>query len=130
MLSTGAAHRHRQVVAVARLVFGNAGFDEVRDVLNERCHVRLALQEADHLRIAPGEVAQARLPVGIGQGARVENKVRIAGNSVLEAERLERQRQAADGPLLHSLVDDVAQRVDAHLRGVDHQVRGVDDRIE
>ena len=34
------------------------------------------------------------------------------------------------GALLDALVDDVAQRVHAHVRGVDHQVRGRCDRLE
>ncbi len=89
-----------------------------------------AFEEADDRGVAPGEAAQRRLPVGVGKRARVEHEVGIARNAVLEAERLEGDRQPAGGALPDALVDELAQRVHAHARGVDDQIGRIDDRLE
>ena len=80
--------------------------------------------------IAAGERAQRRIPVRVGQRARVEHEVRIARDAVLEAEGLDQQRQPAGAALFDALADELAQVVHAHARGVDDQVRGVEDGLE
>src|SRR5207253_2584795 len=75
VLAAGASDRHREVAAVARLVLRHAAAHEARDVRHQRRHVGVGLEETDDLGIAAGEVAQARLPVGVGERPRVEHEI-------------------------------------------------------
>ena len=91
VLAAGAADSDGQIAAIAREVLGNPGTDELRDVRDQRRDIGLRFEEADDLGVTAGEVAQRRLPVGIGQRAGIEHEIGVARNAVLEAEGLERQ---------------------------------------
>ena len=100
------------------------------DIVDEASHARLRLEKMHHRLVAAGERTQIRLPVGIRQRAGIEHEIGIARYAVLEAERFEQHRHAVARPLADAAVDELAQRVHAHARGVDHQIGGVDHRLE
>ena len=77
------------------------------------CTLASASQELDHRRVAAGERAQLRVVVRIGQAAHVEHQVGVERNAVLEAERLEQQRQPGVGRARRSPCIQRAQRVRA-----------------
>src|SRR5437879_12224362 len=122
MLSAGAAYRDGEVAAVARPGRRDPATHEARDVRHERRDVRVVLEKADHLRVAAGEVAQARLPVRVGERAGVEHEVGVPRDAALEAEGYEADRQPAGAALLDSLLDDVAQCMHGDALGVDQEI--------
>ena len=130
VLAAGASDRHREVAAVARLVLRHAAAHEARDVGHQRRHVGVGLEETDDLGIAAGEVAQARLPVGVGERPRVEHEIGVTGDAAFETEGLEADRQPSGAALLDALVNDVTQGMHAQARGVDQQVGDRGDRLE
>ena len=94
VLAAGAAHRDGEVAAVARLVLRNARGDELLDVVDQALHGGCATRgSVTTSGSRPVEVAQRRLPIGIGERARIEDEVGIPGDAVLEAEGLERDRR-------------------------------------
>ncbi len=90
----GAADGDGEVTAVRGLVLGDARGDELQDVVGQARNAALRFEEADDVGVTAGERAQRRIPVGVGQRARVEHEVRVARNAVLEAEGLHQQATA------------------------------------
>src|SRR5580658_11268686 len=91
VLAASATDGDRQVAAIGRLVLGYARLDEGSHIVDEARNPGLRLEEVNHGLVATGQRAQRRLPVGIGQGARVEHEIRITRDAVLEPEGLEQQ---------------------------------------
>ena len=101
----------------------------VRDLVEETAKEEVALplvhvpeavgETAVHVeRVAPGERAQARVVVRVGQAAHVEYEIRVAGQATLEGEGLEQQgepRAGEAGEGEHA----GAQRRRAHPGGID-----------
>ena len=59
----------------------------------------------------------------IGQGTGIEQKIGIQGYSILETERLEKQRHQVVVIGVHPGVDQLPQLVDIGVGGVDQQIR-------
>ena len=97
MPAAGAADRDGQVVAVVARVVGQPARDEVVDVavhpLDFGDRSRGTRPPARRARSA----AQRRLVVRIGQAAHVEHEIGVERHAVLEAERLEQQRELRRG---------------------------------
>ena len=93
--SARAADRDGQVVAVVARVVGQPARDEVVDVAVHALDFGIALEEVDDGGVACRSAAQRRLVVRIGQAAHVEHEVGVERHAVLEAERLEQQRELA-----------------------------------
>ena len=104
MLPASAADGHRQVAAGARRKAGQPLGKVAMQVGVHVAELALRLQEPPHRRIQPGEAAELRLPVGVGQAADIKHQVGVHRHPVLVGEGLEQQGklQAAGGdPCAH-----------------------------
>ena len=95
MLSTGATQRNGQVAAVGFGVLGNPVRQEGEDILVHFREGSLAIQEFGNGGIQSVEAAEFCIPVRIRQASQVENEIRVCGNSVFEAKRLQKYGEFA-----------------------------------
>ena len=91
--AAGAADRDGQVVAVVARVVGQPARDEVVDVAVHALDLGDGLEERHDRRVLAGQRRERRLVVRIRQAAHVEHEVGVERHAVLEAERLEQQRE-------------------------------------
>ena len=95
----------------------------MRDVVAHLQYVRLGFEEVDDRLVAPGQRAQVRFVVWVGQAAHVEDELGVERQAVLEAEGFEGERQrlrlvtVAVG--CDELAYPLAQRVGLQVAGVD-----------
>ncbi|KAG1192775.1 hypothetical protein G6F35_013588 [Rhizopus arrhizus] len=119
MLAAGTAERHGHVAAGAVAQFGQPGIEKVHQLGQVALHVGLRFQVVAHARLAAAQRAQFRVPVRVGQHARVEHEVRLGRHAALVGEGFERQHQRrAVG--LDQVADPGAQLAGRQVRGVDH----------
>src|SRR5690606_27968552 len=93
VLSASAANADRHVATVILAEAGEPGFQIADDILHHLLGFRMLGEKLDDRLLLPGKAAQGLVPMGIGQAAHVEDHVSVHGNPMLEAERLEQQRQ-------------------------------------
>src|SRR3954471_8227907 len=129
--AAGAADRDREV----RLAFGDVlrqqEVEQRDDALVELGEAPVALDVGDDARVVAGQRPERRLVVRVGEEAHVEHEVGVAGGAVLEAEALERDRQARRRRAREELVGDLAaQHVRLQAGRVDDDVRALLDRLE
>ncbi|KAG1319671.1 hypothetical protein G6F63_014621 [Rhizopus arrhizus] len=122
MLAAGTAERHGHVAAGAVAQFGQPGIEKVHQLGQVALHVGLRFQVVAHARLAAAQRAQFRVPVRVGQHARVEHEVRLGRHAALVGERFEQQRQPG-GVVQGELGDDPSpQLVHVERAGVDHRI--------
>ena len=78
VLATGATDAEGEIAAVGGAVFGDAGADELRVLIEQSLHFRPFVEPADHRRIAPRERSQGGVPVRVRQRACIEDEVAVA----------------------------------------------------
>ena len=95
-----------------------------------RAHAGVAREVVDHRRIAAVSWRSACSQNGFGRLRTSNTKSASPGYAMLVAEGLEHQRQAALVPAVDAFANALAQRMNAHVRGVDDQVGRDRDRFE
>ena len=118
MLAASAADCHGQVRTVVAQVSRQPVAQEAAQIGFHLEHLGLGFKETNDLRVAPGLCAQHRIVMRIGQAAHVEHQIGIERQAVLEAERLEQQRQAAALIEFGKILDAGTQRIGAQIAGV------------
>src|SRR3989338_5778388 len=118
VLPAGAAEGNCKITAAIRDVTRQPAFHEIADIAKHVLHGRGVFQKFDYRRVVPGKRAQRRIVVRIGQAAHIEYQISVQRDAMLEAERLEQQRQARPVQL-DELLDPGTQRIGIELGGVD-----------
>src|SRR3989338_2687014 len=118
VLSAGAADGQGEVAAVVGDIAGQPALHKIADVAEHVLRGRGVFEKFDDCRIASGERAQVFVVMRVGQTAHIEYQIRVQRDAVLEAERLEQQRQAS-AIQVDELLDPGAQRIGVELGGVD-----------
>src|SRR6266403_5706409 len=78
VLAAGAPDSNGQIAAIRLCEFADAPVQELDQIRDHAAHVGISREILDHRRVAAVEMAQRVLPVGVRQGAHVENEIRIA----------------------------------------------------
>src|SRR5690554_7086115 len=89
VLAAGAANGDGHVAAITVGEGGQPGVQEAGEVVHHLFGQGLPFQEVDHRLVGAGVLAQAGIPVRIGQAAHIKYIIGIHRHAVLEAERLE-----------------------------------------
>src|ERR1700754_5204842 len=97
MATARAADRHRDIAAILALEARQPGVQPASDVGIVFAHQGVRVEEFPDGEVLARERAQPRIPVGIGQAARVEDEIGVGGQAPAVGERLEKQGGAVRG---------------------------------
>src|ERR1017187_4974315 len=131
VLPAGASERHRQIALPFLNVMRQQKLQHVRHLVQKLLRLRKLEDVLRHFGIPPGQFAERRHKVRVGQKAHVEHQVGLCRNAVLEAEADRRNGQVARARASLKLRQNVrAQLVYVELRRVQHHVGDVADGVE
>src|SRR6185312_6289929 len=94
MAPAGAANSHRQIAAIIANKARQPVVHKTPDVIKHAVNIIVPVKIRYHGRILSRKGPQKRFIMRIGKAANIEYHVGIERNTVLEAERLEQERQA------------------------------------